>query len=425
MKTDQEYIQAEEEVRAILQGVIRLPLLVATALANKLGKNEKITGLLAGPKESLLIATTERVFLYKKELAGYNIAFEIPFVRIESVDSDSKWLSSDSGKIIINKSHTFEGFDKKMVKEFANTLRSRVEASRPKMVTPSQPTSSSTGAAAIKSEQRPVSSEGATRPKAVVQNEGDPPFRIDPQSITHAFIALTIEDARHSDKAAEMVNDLNRQFQPKIWNILFPVKCGWFATDADKNGYPNLGAFPEAMKKSGVTDPFSIVTRVWDVSFDGDRTTSKIWVGFAFRDNDPRIILARRGGCVPVRDSSSISELEYKSGTTGNSRFDMKMEDAVKTWMDGVRTRYNTPRFSIILCDDDQEAMKILKSLSFIDTKDGIQTVVSNIDAPYVFRNAKGICVLCLGGNFTDSQFAEVSHHKGITASFNDQSRGK
>jgi hypothetical protein len=149
-------------------------------------------------------------------------------------------------------------------------------------------------------EAKPTESSQKPKPREVLlQKDGDSPIPIDPQSITHAFIALTHKDINHSDEAAKVIAQLNRRLQPRIWNIPFTVKFVAFTANAAENGYPEATAIPVALEKVGLASSSSVVIHDMEVSFDGMTTQSKMYVGFAFRDENPRIILPNKDGCVP------------------------------------------------------------------------------------------------------------------------------
>ncbi len=136
--------------------------------------------------------------------------------------------------------------------------------------------------------------------KIVNQGDSDPPVAIDPQSITYAFVALTHSDAHHSNTAAKTIADLNRASQPSIWNTAFKAKFVSFTADPGMRGYPDVTAIPVALENAGLVQGSTIVINDFEVSFDGGRTRSRIYAGFAFPDQNPRIILPRAGGCVPA-----------------------------------------------------------------------------------------------------------------------------
>lgn len=141
--------------------------------------------------------------------------------------------------------------------------------------------------------------KSATSPKVIMRKAGDPPVVIAPQSITAAFVAVTLEDARHLDKASSAIADLNRHCQPRLWSVPFTTKFGAFACSAADGGLPDVRGVAPALERQGLLPPFSLVVNTMTVSLDGGRTKSKILVGFAFRDGTPRVLLPGNDGCVP------------------------------------------------------------------------------------------------------------------------------
>ena len=147
--------------------------------------------------------------------------------------------------------------------------------------------------------ETPVGAPQAERTrKAVNQQKGARPIQIDPQAITHAFIALTLGDLKHSAAAESALVDLNRHCQPKIWNQQFRTKFMTFAVNSDSGGFPDVGLVVAALEQNGLAYPSSIVANTLVISFDGGKTQSHIFAGFAFRDAEPRFILPYSGGCV-------------------------------------------------------------------------------------------------------------------------------
>jgi hypothetical protein len=70
----------------------------------------------------------------------------------------------------------------------------------------------------------------------ICQEKGSKPISIDPQAITHAFIALTHGDLKHSADAKEIIAKMNRHCQPKLWNVKFHVKFVTFGASASSKG---------------------------------------------------------------------------------------------------------------------------------------------------------------------------------------------
>lgn len=151
---------------------------------------------------------------------------------------------------------------------------------------------------------RPKESEQLTPSRDVTMlNKGDPPVRIDPKSITHAFVAVTHNDIGHSDTATKAVADLNRACQPRLWGTEFKARFVSFAVNSGPDGFPDPTAVPVALEKVGLSPTSSIVVNTMTVSFDKGRTESKVLSGFGFRDQNPKIILPYGDACIPSSSS--------------------------------------------------------------------------------------------------------------------------
>ena len=144
---------------------------------------------------------------------------------------------------------------------------------------------------------------------------------IDPQDITHVFLALTPSDAKYGQLPSEKLAAINRQCQPDIWKVDFSATAVIFVASARSDGYPDPVAVLEALRKAGVPDRTSVVVNKLACSLEdtnlpvisqgqmalsasGFDKYSKVYTGFAFRDEDPRLILAYQGVCianVPVK----------------------------------------------------------------------------------------------------------------------------
>jgi hypothetical protein len=140
----------------------------------------------------------------------------------------------------------------------------------------------------------------SSTPQMVNQGTGDPPIKIDPRSITHAFVALTQDALSLSDALGTKVIDLNRGCQPRLWSTEFKVKCASFALDASDagNGFPDLRGVGPALEKLGLRSPYTIVAHATTVAV-GASSGTKILVGFAHQDPAPKMVLAEKDGCIP------------------------------------------------------------------------------------------------------------------------------
>ena len=100
-----------------------------------------------------------------------------------------------------------------------------------------------------------------------VKGDDSPPIPVDVHTITHAFIVLTLEDAKLLDEASKWIAELNRLFQPRVWGISFKAKCSTMAGTKDDNGYPNAVGVLEALRQEGLGSSSSIVLNMGTVSF--------------------------------------------------------------------------------------------------------------------------------------------------------------
>ena len=149
---------------------------------------------------------------------------------------------------------------------------------------------------------------GATRaaprasasPQVVNQGTGDPPVKIDPRTITHAFVALSQDDLSKSGALGTKVIDLNRDCEPRLWSTEIKVKCASFALDRGdaRNGFPDLRGVGPALERIGLRAPYTIVAHAITVPA-GSSSGTKVLVGFAHRDPAPKIVLADKDRCIP------------------------------------------------------------------------------------------------------------------------------
>ncbi|HEX6813892.1 MAG TPA: hypothetical protein VF384_19880 [Planctomycetota bacterium] len=141
---------------------------------------------------------------------------------------------------------------------------------------------------------------GNAKPQSVNQGTGAAPIKIDPRSITHAFVALTHGDLSLSDALGTKVIDLNKGCQPRLWSTEIKVKCASFAVDASDagNGFPDLRGVGPALERLGLRAPYTIVAHATTVAAGGSSKT-KILVGFAHQDPAPKMVLVENDRCVP------------------------------------------------------------------------------------------------------------------------------
>lgn len=147
---------------------------------------------------------------------------------------------------------------------------------------------------------------GNWRPNHIVlRKKGDPPFKVEPQSVIAAFVAIAWKDSRYHAEAESVISWVNRQFQPRYWRAMdespipIRVKAGVIICDAmTDDGYPDPASVPSALERLGLKRPFSIVVNMPTISFDGGKTPMKILAGFAFLDQIQRMVLLGEDCCV-------------------------------------------------------------------------------------------------------------------------------
>jgi hypothetical protein len=152
-------------------------------------------------------------------------------------------------------------------------------------------------APAVATQQVPRAS---VAPRVVNQGTGDAPVKIDPRTITHAFVALTQDDLSKSNTLGTKVIDLNRDCEPRLWSTEIKAKCASFALDRGdtKNGYPDLRGVGPALERIGLRSPYTIVAHAITVPAGGSSGT-KVLVGFAHRDPAPKVVLVEKDRCIP------------------------------------------------------------------------------------------------------------------------------
>ena len=139
----------------------------------------------------------------------------------------------------------------------------------------------------------------AKDPTFINQDETGPPLKVDTASITHAFVALTTADRKHSKKVEDQISDLNRNCQPELWTKQFKAKYVTFACNPIDNGFPDPEAVRIALESVGISSYYSVVINLLTISFDAGKTPTKILAGFAYTDHQPKTILPRNNGCIP------------------------------------------------------------------------------------------------------------------------------
>src|SRR5262245_1676163 len=140
----------------------------------------------------------------------------------------------------------------------------------------------------------------SAKPQIVDRGPTNPAIKVDPRTITHAFVALTQDDLSKSGTLGTKVIDLNRDCEPRLWSTEIKVKCASFALDRGdaRNGYPDLRGVGPALERIGLRSPYTIVAHAITVPQSGSPGT-KVLVGFAHQDPAPKVVLVEKDRCVP------------------------------------------------------------------------------------------------------------------------------
>ncbi len=136
--------------------------------------------------------------------------------------------------------------------------------------------------------------------RIINQEDEGPPWELDPQFITHAFVALTHPHSGYADILSAKIAELNKHSQPRIWQKAFKAKFAIFTAPEDPSGYPDISSIPQALKKLGAKPSSSIVINMLTIAVDQGKTRLQILAGFAYSDTEPKIILPRQDGCAPA-----------------------------------------------------------------------------------------------------------------------------
>ena len=86
------------------------------------------------------------------------------------------------------------------------------------------------------------------------------------------------------------------------------VKYTWLTVDADKDGYPNFDpeSFFRALQTLGLDPSASLVITNMQATFDGGRSTSKVYVGFGFLEHESRFLCPDYDNkCIPPPGTTS------------------------------------------------------------------------------------------------------------------------
>jgi len=133
----------------------------------------------------------------------------------------------------------------------------------------------------------------------VTINQGDPPIRVNPNSIVLSFIAVTNDESEYLACVKDKVEEYSRACQPRLWKV--PIMTRDFVFSIEKEidtGYPNPAGLPSIMEEVGLSPNTSIVSTFATLATDGGRTHFKALIGFAFSDSNPRLIYADANTCI-------------------------------------------------------------------------------------------------------------------------------
>ncbi|KKL18629.1 hypothetical protein LCGC14_2473610, partial [marine sediment metagenome] len=147
-------------------------------------------------------------------------------------------------------------------------------------------------------------SERDTKPVHRME-ESEPKIQIDRASVTHSFVALPPKAFDFKDEAVRNIDKLLDACQPKLWASVKALKFSELQTfylvgPKMKTGYPNPTGVLEGLKKTDGYVGRTIVLNNMEVSFDAGRTTTRLYVGFCYRDDNPRVILPYKDAFAPA-----------------------------------------------------------------------------------------------------------------------------
>ena len=130
------------------------------------------------------------------------------------------------------------------------------------------------------------------------QGDIDPVLKVDPSSITHAFIALARADMSHANELNEIVEYHLQIYYPFLWmwggiNAKYVIVTVNLIDDRFLNIY-DVGP---ALTKHGLTFPYSIAYSLCTIKSKRSGETIKMLVGFAYHDIKPKLFFARKDGC--------------------------------------------------------------------------------------------------------------------------------
>ena len=137
--------------------------------------------------------------------------------------------------------------------------------------------------------------------EAVIEilNDGDPPVYIDPATISHAFIVLTMNDIQYKTALEEEIANLNRHCQPRIWReVPFETKFGVIAVSESDDGSPDPGLAVTMLQKEVVPSKASLILNVGDITLANGKNL-KLIIGFSYLEEKQRIILPYNDACIP------------------------------------------------------------------------------------------------------------------------------
>lgn len=132
-----------------------------------------------------------------------------------------------------------------------------------------------------------------------VMQPGDAPLVLDPDSVTHSFVALPAHIEVPPDKAMSMVRHFHEQCQPVLWARVLAVSPALPAFALVLPEELDATALLGVLHDIGALAGRTVVLNTATVSFDGGGTDTSIFVGFCHRDEDPRVVLPTTNGIVP------------------------------------------------------------------------------------------------------------------------------
>ncbi len=124
-------------------------------------------------------------------------------------------------------------------------------------------------------------------------------IQIRPQSVTCGFLAVPF--AYREYITSDFLDECVGRCHPDLWTAvrrLAPKFPTHMITPVGRELRPN-DVIPGLSEMVQDIDTQTIILNIHEGSFDGGQTMTKLYSGFCFPDQNPRLILPRNGGLIP------------------------------------------------------------------------------------------------------------------------------